>query len=89
MCAGAIDALSRRQQTRPRTLFQRLTLWNCAGARERERQTLDAASVGLEAYASDELGQKHHHWTASIGRTGASIDRRQTHLSLLSMTIGF
>jgi hypothetical protein len=34
---GATDALSRRQQTRPRALFQRLTLWNYAGTRERER----------------------------------------------------
>jgi S-methylmethionine-dependent homocysteine/selenocysteine methylase len=36
---------------------------------------LDAASVGLVAYASDELGRKHRHWTASVGCTGASIDR--------------
>jgi hypothetical protein len=31
-------------------------LWNYVGVRECERQTLDAASVGLAAYASDELG---------------------------------
>jgi hypothetical protein len=66
----------------PHALFQRLTLWNCAGARECERQTLDAASVGLAAYASDELGRKHRHWTASV-------DQRQTRLSLLFMTVGF
>jgi hypothetical protein len=64
-------------------------LWNCAGAREREQQMLDAASVGLAAYVSDELGRKHHHWTAYVGRTGASVDRRQTRLSLLFMTVGF
>jgi hypothetical protein len=87
--AGATDALSRRQQTRPRALFQRLRLWNCAGARERERQTLDAASVGLAAYASDELGQKHRHWTTSVGRMGTSVDRRQTRLSLLFITVEF
>jgi hypothetical protein len=84
-----IDALSRRQQTWPRALFQRLTLWNCVGARERERKTLDAAFVGLAAYASDELERKHRHWTASIGRTGTSVDQRQTRLSLLFMTVGF
>jgi hypothetical protein len=50
---------------------------------------LDAASVGLAAYASDELGRKHHYWTVSVRRTGASIDRRQTRLSLLFMTVGF
>jgi hypothetical protein len=61
MRAGATDALSQRQQTWPRALFQRLTLWNCAGVHERERQTFDAASVGLAAYASDELGRKHRH----------------------------
>jgi hypothetical protein len=31
-------------------------LWNYAGTHERERQTLDAASVGLAVYVSDELG---------------------------------
>jgi hypothetical protein len=36
-------------------------LWNYAGMRERERQMLDATSVGLVAYASDELRQKYHH----------------------------
>jgi hypothetical protein len=46
-------------------------------------------SIGLATYVSDELEQKHHHWTTSVGRTGASIDRRQTRLSLLFMTIGF
>jgi hypothetical protein len=50
---------------------------------------LDAVSVGLAAYASDELGRKHRHWTASVGRTGASVDRCQTHQSLLFMTVGF
>jgi hypothetical protein len=74
---------------RPRALFQRLTLWNCVGTRERERQTLDAMSIGLAAYASDELGRKHCNWTASVGRTGASVNRRQTCLSLLFMTVGF
>jgi hypothetical protein len=83
------DALSRRQQTRPRALFQRLTLWNCASARERERQTLDAASVGLAAYASNELGRKHRHWTTSVGHTGTFVDRRQMRLSLLFMIVGF
>jgi hypothetical protein len=50
---------------------------------------LDTTSVGLAAYASNELGRKHRHWTASVGRTGASVDRRQTRLSLLFMTVGF
>jgi hypothetical protein len=50
---------------------------------------LDAASVGLTVHASDELGRKHRHWTASVGRTSASVDRRQTRLSLLFMTVGF
>jgi hypothetical protein len=89
MRAGVTDALLQRQQTRPRSLFQHLMLWNCVGARERERQTLDVVSVSLMAYASDELEQKHRHWTASVGHTGTSVDWRQTRLSLLFMTVGF
>jgi hypothetical protein len=36
---------------------------------------LDATSVGLAAYAPDELGRKHRHWTASVECTGTSIDQ--------------
>jgi hypothetical protein len=50
-------------------------LWNCAGAREHERQTLDVASVGLAAYVSDELGRKLHRWTASDDGEAASVGR--------------
>jgi hypothetical protein len=73
MRVGATDALSQRQQMRPRALFQRLTLWNYAGARECERLTLVAASVGLVAYASDGSARKHGFWTTSDGGEAASV----------------
>jgi hypothetical protein len=72
---GATDALSRRQQTWPRALFQRLTLWNYVGVRECERLTLVTASVGLVAYASDGSVRKHGFWTASDGGEAASVGR--------------
>jgi hypothetical protein len=66
MHVGVTDTLSQRQQTWPHALIQRLTLWNCVGTREHEQQTLDAASVGLVAYASVGSARKHALWTVSV-----------------------